>query len=83
MGDCIDLIYIGETVGEPEAVADAKEHGYVASKNSDVFHVRSCQWAQRIAEGNKVYFGTYQEALDSGRRQCKVCKPKESKGAPE
>jgi len=60
---------------EPKAATEAQEGRYVASKNSDIFHVPSCQWAQRIAEENRVYFTTYKEAIDSGRRPCRVCRP--------
>lgn len=62
---------------ESEAATEAQEHRYVASKNSDVFHVPSCQWVQKIAEENKVYFSTYKEGIDSGRRPCRVCRPDE------
>ena len=54
------------------------ESRYTASKNSDVFHLPTCQWAKKISEKNRVYFQTYQEALSSGKRPCGVCKPKEN-----
>lgn len=60
---------------EEEATKPESEHRYVASKDSDVFHLSSCQWAKRIAEANRIYFQTLQEAADSGRRPCRVCKP--------
>jgi phosphatidylserine/phosphatidylglycerophosphate/cardiolipin synthase-like enzyme len=49
--------------------------GYVASKNSTVFHTPDCKWAQRIKEENKIWFKTREEALDKGYKPCKVCKP--------
>ena len=49
--------------------------GYVASKNSTVFHMPDCKWAQRIKEENKIWFTTREEALDKGYKPCKVCKP--------
>ena len=49
---------------------------YVASRNSKVFHLPSCKWTKRISEENAIYF-TYQEAMDSGRRPCRECKPNE------
>lgn len=63
---------------EEGAVKPEGEHKYVASKDSDVFHLPSCQWAKKISEANRIYFRTYQEAVDSGRRPCRVCKPEAS-----
>ena len=63
-------------IGDRKAKPGIK-YKYMASKNSDVFHLTTCQWAARISEGNQVYFQTYQEALSSGKRPCGVCKPKE------
>lgn len=48
---------------------------YVASKNSKVFHYVWCEYAQKIKPENRIYFSTREEALASGRRPCKVCKP--------
>ncbi len=48
---------------------------YIASKGSDVFHYISCSHAQRIKPENKIYFSTREEAIASGRKPCKVCKP--------
>lgn len=49
--------------------------GYVASKNSTVFHTPNCKWVQRIKEENKIWFSTREEALEKGYKPCKVCKP--------
>jgi len=54
------------------------EYNYVASKSSKVFHLLSCLMAERIAESNKIFFHTFKEAVDSGRRPCKVCDPKDA-----
>jgi len=48
---------------------------YVAAKNSKVFHRPDCKWAKRISPKNKIIFKTRQDALNAGRRPCKVCKP--------
>ena len=56
---------------------DTSEHKYIASRESDVFHRRSCRWAEKIAERNRVYFRSYKEAVKSGRRACKLCKPED------
>jgi len=51
------------------------EHKYIASKNSKVFHKAGCRLAERINKGNLIGFGNREEAIKSGRRPCKVCKP--------
>ena len=56
-----------------------KENGYqyVASKNSKVFHKITCPHVATIKEENLIYFHSLEEALSSGRRGCKQCKPEE------
>jgi hypothetical protein len=48
---------------------------YVASKNSKVFHRSDCSSAKRISSENVIRFVTKEEAISSGRRPCKICKP--------
>lgn len=52
--------------------------GFVASRNSEVFHILSCYHVDRIYDSNKIYFDTYKEAVDSGRRGCYHCHPSDS-----
>jgi len=51
------------------------EYGYVASKNSEVFHKAGCRWANRIAQKNLVRYNSREEATKAGKRPCKMCKP--------
>ena len=51
------------------------EHKYVASKNSRVFHKPGCSSAKRIKPENLVDYGGRAEALRTGKRPCKLCKP--------
>ncbi len=51
------------------------EHAYIASKNSKVFHKAGCRSAGRIDPENLVGFSSRDEAVISGRRPCKLCKP--------
>ncbi len=51
------------------------EYQFVASKNSKVFHRPDCEWAQKIKQENLVRFKTREDAINSGRRPCKICKP--------
>lgn len=53
----------------------AAGNGFVASRNSDVFHIISCYHVNKIYDHNKIYFDTYQEAKNSGRRGCYSCNP--------
>jgi len=48
---------------------------YVASKNSEVFHLLTCHYVDSILEENKVYFDSREDAINSGRRPCKSCNP--------
>lgn len=49
--------------------------GYVASKNSDVFHDPDCSYVDSIADHNLIYFDSLEDALASGRRGCSRCDP--------
>lgn len=51
------------------------EHRYVASKNSKVFHKLDCSSANRIKPKNRIFYNSRSEAIQSGRRPCKLCKP--------
>lgn len=62
-----------EEAKEPKVSED--ERGYVASRKSEVFHVVPCSHANRIKPSNRIYFETRKEAIESGRRPCKRCKP--------
>lgn len=54
---------------------DEAPGGYVASKNSKVFHRADCKEAKRILQKNLIHFDTREEAIASGRRPCAECKP--------
>ncbi len=57
--------------GQPQA----SEGGYVASKNSDVFHKLDCSSVKRISPENLVRYATRGEAIAAGKRPCQRCKP--------
>ncbi|MCL1977008.1 MAG: MBL fold metallo-hydrolase [Candidatus Bathyarchaeota archaeon] len=46
---------------------------YVGNKNSKTFHLSTC--SSLPAEQNRVYFDSYQDAIDAGYKPCGVCKP--------
>jgi hypothetical protein len=48
---------------------------YVASKNSKVFHNTNCSMVNRITPGNIIGYNTRDEAINTGKRPCKLCNP--------
>ncbi len=60
---------------KPAAKQAVAEYKYVASKNSKVFHKSDCTWAKRIAPKNLVHYKTREDAINDGKRPCKMCKP--------
>jgi hypothetical protein len=44
-----------------------KECQFVGSKNSDKFHIPTCQWAKRIKPENVVCFESIEKAITQGR----------------
>lgn len=48
---------------------------YIGSAKSDKFHYPSCRYVRQIYDENKIYFGSREEALNSGYIPCKVCRP--------
>jgi hypothetical protein len=56
-----------------EGSADNQNCAYAASKNSDKFHLASCQWAAKIKPENKVCFSSAEEAAARGYQPAKCC----------
>jgi len=54
---------------------EVQEYKYAASKKSEVFHYINCFYVAKIKPGNLILFKTHEEAIASGRRPCKKCKP--------
>lgn len=75
------VVVVNEPVQEKKPVKEkepVKESapvsgGYVANVNSKVLHKSSC--GHLPDEKNRVYFDSTDEALASGYKACKVCKP--------
>ena len=51
------------------------EYAYLASVNSEVFHKPNCTWAKKIKEKNLICFKSREDAAQTGRKPCKVCRP--------
>jgi micrococcal nuclease len=54
---------------------DSGNAKYIGTVNSYKFHYIDCEWGQKIAEHNAVYFATRDEAISAGFVPCKVCGP--------
>ena len=48
---------------------------FVGSRNSNKYHLPTCQWAQRINASNLVTFSSKQDAESRGYIPCRVCRP--------
>jgi len=46
---------------------------FVASKNSNKYHLPTCQWAKRIKPENQICFSSKQEAESRGYQGAKCC----------
>jgi len=53
----------------------AVAYRYVSSKNSQVFHSPQCRSVKRIKPENLVGYVSRDEAVQAGKRPCKVCRP--------
>jgi methylphosphotriester-DNA--protein-cysteine methyltransferase len=60
---------------EPSPAASAASEGYVASRNSAVFHKADCQSAAKISEKNLMRYATRDEAIRAGKKPCHECNP--------
>ncbi|MHB1035021.1 MAG: phospholipase D family nuclease [Pirellulales bacterium] len=49
--------------------------GYVASKNSAVFHKPDCKSAAKISAKNLVRYVSREEAVQEGKKPCRECNP--------
>lgn len=59
------------SIAEPDTVVDY----YVGSSSTMKFHLKDCQWAQKMKEENKVYLSGYNEFIKQGYTPCKSCNP--------
>lgn len=59
---------------KPSEPASAEQGMYVGSKNGTKFHLPWCSGAKRIAEANKIWFATKEEAIAKGYAPAANCK---------
>ena len=74
--------YAGRTEGysqthraEAAPAATPVTEGYVASRNSAVFHKAGCKAAAKISAKNLVRYATRDEAIQAGKKPCSECNP--------
>ena len=55
---------------------EPQRNGFIANKNSRIFHMPDCPSVKRMNEANKTYFeGTRDELLSQGFSPCSNCNP--------
>lgn len=59
----------------PGSGNSASEAMYIGNSSSKKIHRPDCQWAKKIAPGNKVDFKSRDEAMGQGYTPCEVCEP--------
>lgn len=74
-GDGADQSQVEAGGQTPSSITAAAGYAFIASKSSGVFHRPDCRWAQNISGDNLVGYKTREEAIQSGKRPCKSCKP--------
>jgi hypothetical protein len=52
---------------------DSQKCAFVASKNSNKYHLATCQFAQKIKPENKICFSSKEEAESRGYQGAKCC----------
>lgn len=75
--------YAGRTEGYSQThrekpagdLAVPTDGGYVASRNSKVFHRPDCKGAATISAKNLVHYATREEAIQAGKKPCHECNP--------
>jgi hypothetical protein len=66
---------VGQPQLSPQAAGPELAYPFVASKSGSVFHRPDCRWAQNISGDNRLGYKSREEAIQSGKRPCKSCKP--------
>lgn len=59
----------------PEPSAPASTNNYVASAESDKYHLPKCRFAKKILPENAIWFATTADAKASGYSPCGSCHP--------
>ena len=58
-----------------ESTSSSDSANYVGNANTGKFHVASCNSVSKMAEGNKVFFSSRDDAVSQGYVPCNICNP--------
>ncbi len=58
-----------------ESTSSSDSASYVGNANTGKFHDASCNSVSKMAEGNKVFFSSRNDAVSQGYVPCKICNP--------
>ena len=58
---------------ETQIPTENKNCAFVASKNSNKFHLPTCQFAQKIKPENRICFSSQEDAISRGYQGAKCC----------
>jgi phosphatidylserine/phosphatidylglycerophosphate/cardiolipin synthase-like enzyme len=64
-----------ERENKPAPAANDVDSGFLASKNSAVFHKAGCASAAKISAKNVIRYNTRDEAVQAGKKPCAECNP--------
>ena len=73
-GETITLYAENETLGTFAPRADVS-YLYIGNKNSQVFHIETCNSVENMSDKNKVIFQNRENAVNKGYSPCKSCNP--------
>jgi len=59
----------------PPASVQTKKWKYVAIRTSKTFHRVGCKWVNRISPKYLIGFNSREEAIKTGRKPCRNCRP--------
>jgi len=62
-----------QTKTENQVATENQKCAFVASKNSNKYHLPTCQWASKIKPENKICFSSAEEAQKRGYQPAKCC----------
>ena len=75
IGGAVSSVATSAAAEDKQTAEPQAEALYLASKNSKVFHYYTCRSVKTISAENVVKFDSKDQALQTGRRPCRICKP--------
>ncbi|TRZ78284.1 hypothetical protein D4R87_01075 [bacterium] len=69
-----NLVYANTESGIENTTEMPRYGMFIASKNSDIYHLWTCSSVDRIKDDNKIWFDTKEEAEETGREMANDCR---------